>query len=33
MTNMIATMDIGQAVDEKGMGIDIAGEYVGSVVR
>jgi cytochrome P450 len=33
MTNMIATMDIGKAVDEKGREIDVTVEYVGSFVR
>lgn len=33
MTNMIATMDIGKAVDEKGREIDAPVEYVGSFVR
>jgi len=33
MTNMIATMDIGKAVDEKGGNIEAEGEYFGSFVR
>ena len=33
MTNLIATMDIGKAVDEKGREIDVTAEYVGSFVR
>jgi len=33
MTNLIATMDIGKAVDEKGREIDVTAEYVGSLVR
>jgi cytochrome P450 len=33
MTNMIATMDISKAVDEKGKEINVTGEYVGSFVR
>ena len=33
MTNMVATMNIAKAVDEKGGEIDVAGEYVGSFVR
>jgi len=33
MTNLIATMDISKAVDEKGREIDVTGEYHGSFVR
>lgn len=33
MTNVIATMDIGRAVDEKGKEIDVKTEYHGSFVR
>jgi cytochrome P450 len=33
MTNMIATMNISKAVDEKGREINITGEYFGSVGR
>jgi len=33
MTNMIATMDIGKAVDEKGKDIEVKAEYVGALVR
>jgi cytochrome P450 len=33
MTNVIATMDIGKAVDEKGRVIDAPAEYFGSFVR
>ena len=33
MTNMIATMNISKAVDEKGKEIDVTAEYVGSFVR
>jgi hypothetical protein len=33
MTNIIATMDISKAVDEKGREIDVSAEYVGSFVR
>lgn len=33
MTNMIATMDIGKALDGKGREIDPRAEYVGSFVR
>ena len=33
MTNLIATMDLGKAVDEKGTEIGVSGEYVGSFVR
>lgn len=33
MANLIATMDIGKVVDEKGRDIDVTGEYHGSFVR
>jgi len=33
MTNVIATMDIGKAVDEKGREIEVKAEYFGSLVR
>ena len=33
MANLIATMDIGKVVDEKGREIDVAEEYHGSFVR
>jgi len=33
MTNVIATMDISKAMDEKGREIDVASEYHGSFVR
>ena len=33
MTNMIATMDIDKAVDEKGRVIDVTEEFYGSFVR
>ena len=33
MTNVIATMDISKAVDEKGRDIEVEVEYYGSVIR
>jgi len=33
MANMIATMNIAKAVDEKGREIEVKAEYFGSVVR
>jgi len=33
MANMIATMDIGKAVDERGRDVEVKVEYFGSVVR